>query len=199
MYGWGGSKQTWGRPKAVRTSRDCQCGGTRVALGVPGIQDTGTHGEEEQGSCASPNTPMKVFGAVRRRTLLFVLPLAALAAGSDPLLHRGVGAKGPLRRGWGPASEGYCPQERRPEWGIVLSVPGLLGMLVFWVIKSSDLGGSRPWQALNSYCPFSSPAEWEAGWLCRAGGMHGIPTPLPGTARCRMPPPLPSAPCTGLG
>lgn len=52
-----------------------------------------------------------------------------------PSPARGCGDKGPLQPGWGPASEAYCRLGRRPERGIVLSLPGLLGMLVFWVIK----------------------------------------------------------------
>lgn len=49
------------------------------------------------------------------------------------LLYPGCGEERPR---WAGASlSGYCRLGRRPERGIVLSLPGLLGMLVFWVIK----------------------------------------------------------------
>lgn len=57
---------------------------------------------------------------------------------------------------------------------------GCWGCWYFGSLNSSDLGGSRPWQALNSYCSLSSPVEWEAGWRLGAGGTHSIPTLLPG-------------------
>lgn len=97
-----------------------------------------------------------------------------------PSPARGCGDEGPLWQGWGPASEGYCCQEGGLNGGLFCVSLGCWGCWYFGSLNSSDLGGSRPWQGLNSYCPFSSPAEWEAGWPRWAGGTPGIPTPPPG-------------------
>lgn len=60
---------------------------------------------------------------------------------------------------------------------------GCRGCRYFGSLNSSDLGGSRPWQALNSYCPLSSLAEWEAS---RPPGRGGHAT-FPQRQSCQMP------------
>lgn len=107
-------------------------------LALSGMWGTGTHSR----ALVTPQHPVMAsalcpWGAAQCQTPSFVpLSPAAPGAGGDPPLPVGVGTRDLCEQsGWGPASEGYCCPGWRTEREIVLSLPGLLGMLVFWVIK----------------------------------------------------------------
>lgn len=111
-------------------------------LRLSGMWGTSSHGWALAWGVVTPNTPVMAsvlcpWGALECQTPSFVpLSPAALGAGGDPPLPVGVRTRDLCEQGgWGPASEGYCCPGWRTEREIVLSLPGLLGMLVFWVIK----------------------------------------------------------------
>lgn len=122
-----------------------------------------------------------VLGAAGCWTSSFVLfPPAALGAGGDPSLPGGVGTRDLCGGAGGQPLRAIVTRGGSLKGGLFCLSLGCWGCWYFGSLNSSDLGGSRPWQALNSYCPFSSPAEWEAGWPRWAGGMHSVPTLPPG-------------------
>lgn len=171
--------------------------GDRLAQGICAPQHpSGGHGKGTSQCLLSLGQGL--LWAVECPTPCPVLPPpTAPGAGSDPPLPGLWGRKTSV--GWGHPLRAVVAWGGGLKGGLFCLLLGCWGCWYFGSLNSSDLGGSRPWQAMNSYCPFSSPAEWEAGWLRRAGGTAAFPHRCLGTARCCCVPPLPSPPGAGLG
>lgn len=76
-----------------------------------------------------------MMGAAGCQTPSLVLLPAALGAGKDSPLLGGKGTRNLCSSAVGQPLRVIVTRGKRPERGIVLSLPALLGMLVFWVIK----------------------------------------------------------------